>query len=423
MHATKGVQPSNVGQSVETLVIGGSQAGLSVSYLLKEANQDHIVLEADRIGSSWLNKRWDSFCLVTPNWMVQLPGFPYKGADPDGFLARDEIVDYLRGYAAAFKPPLQEGVSVTHLAKTSEGFVASTTAGTIRARNVVVCAGYFHDAKLPRAAEKLDGSIVQLHSRDYKSSDQLPDGGVLVVGSGQSGAQIAEELREAGRSVWLSVSSAVREFRTYRGKDNNYWYDLMGGFDRTFADPSDQRERYRPNPHCSGKNGGHALNLEKFAEDGIKLVGRVRDARGSVIEFNPDLVENVKRADKASKDFMRAIDEMIVERGIEAPLPSKDNTDDGNPDTAPALEEMLALDLRDEKVSCIIWATGWSCDFSWIDLPFLDARGYPEQKRGVTKHPGLYFCGLHWMHTLKSGLFFGVGEDAERVTKHLLARN
>ena len=243
-----------------------------------------------------------------------------------------------------------------------------------------------------------------------------------MVGSGQSGAQIAEELREAGRQVWLSVSSAVRDTRRYRGKDGNYWYDLMGGFDQTFADPSNPRERYTPNPHCSGKNGGHALNLEKFAEDGIRLVGRVKDAHGSVVEFSPGMIENVRRADKASKDFMRAIDKLIKSRGINAPQPAPDNSDDGTPETRPELQEIAALDLLDAQVSSIVWATGWSGDYSWIDFPVLDPRGYPEQTRGVTKHLGLYFCGLHWMQTLKSGLFFGVGEDADHVTQHLLSR-
>jgi putative flavoprotein involved in K+ transport len=410
-------------RETETLVIGGSQAGLSVSYWLKQAGHPHVVLEADRIGSSWQRKRWDSFCLVTPNWMLQLPGFPYRGNDPDGFIVRSEIIQYLRDYAASFDPPLFEGVKVTKLEKAADGYRAETAQGTISARNVVISIGYFHNAKLPDAASKLDPSIFQVHSRDYRNPQALPAGGVLVVGSGQSGAQIAEEIHDAGRSVWLSVSSAVREFRTYRGKDNNYWYDAMGGFERTFEDPSNPKERYTPNPHCSGKEGGRALNLEKFAADGITLVGRVKGANGSIVEFEPNMIANVRRADGASKEFMRAIDKFIEDRSIAAPNTAPDNTDDGTPDQSPELVEATSLDLSDAGISSIIWATGWQCDYGWIDFPVLDPRGYPKQVRGVSDHPGCYFCGLHWMHTLKSGLFFGVGKDAEHVTSQLLARS
>ncbi|MGI9520884.1 MAG: flavin-containing monooxygenase, partial [Hyphomicrobiaceae bacterium] len=356
------------------------------------------------------------------SWMNRLPGFPYRGDEPDGFLLRDEIIGYLRDYAVSFAPPLYQGVKATRLSKVPKGFELSTSEGTLLARNVVICVGYFHNAKLPECAAKLNRSIFQVHSRDYKSPSQLPDGGVLVVGSGQSGAQIAEELHEAGRSVALSVSSAVREHRWYRGKDNNYWYDLMGGFDQTFADPTHPRERYSPNPHCSGKKGGHALNLEKFAEGGIRLVGRAQDGHGTIVQFKSDMVENVRRADKASKDYMRAIDKMIAERGIDAPEPSRTNTDDGEPICRPELHETEFLDLREEGIESIVWSTGWSSDYSWIDFPIVDRQGYPVQSRGVTQHPGLYFCGLHWMHTLKSGLFFGVGEDAQYVTDHLLTR-
>lgn len=407
----------------ETLVVGGGQAGLSVSYHLTQARHPHIMLEADKIGASWLKKRWDSFCLVTPNWMLRLPGFPYEGSDPNGFIVRQEIVRYLRDYAASFGPPLIEGVRVSNLARVAGGYQAETANGTIAARNVVVCVGYFHNGRLPEAALQIDPSILQVHSRDYRNPTALPPGGVLVVGSGQSGAQIAEELHAAGRNVWLSVSSAVREPRTYRGKDNNYWYDLIGGFDKSFSDPSSPKERYTPNPHCSGKNGGHALNLEKFAAEGITLVGRVKAAEGTMVEFSADMAANVRQADKASKDFMKAIDRLIAERHIPAPEAGPDNTDDGAPMSPPVLTESESLDLAAAGISSIVWATGWQSDYGWIDFPILDQRGYPKQVRGVSDHPGLYFCGLHWMHSLKSGLFFGVGDDAGHVTRHLLARS
>jgi putative flavoprotein involved in K+ transport len=240
----------------------------------------------------------------------------------------------------------------------------------------------------------------------------------LVVGSGQSGAQIAEELHSAGRKVVLSVSSAVREPRTYRGKDTNHWFHLMGGFDRPPVDPG---LRYRPNPHCSGKNGGHAINLEKFAEDGIALVGRLTDARGTRIEFADDMIENVRGADRASTEYMRAIDSFIEEHGIDAPEASAENTDDGTPREKPNLAEMRSLELKASGIASVVWATGFRCNFDWIDLPVQDPSGYPIQDQGVTPIAGLYFCGLHWMNNLKSGLLFGVGEAARHVAGHLLA--
>lgn len=407
---------------IDTIVVGGSQAGLSVSYWLARAGHPHIVLEKEFIGATWAKQRWNSFSLVTPNWMLRLPGFPYRGDDPDGFLLRDAIVAYLTEYADEFAAPVHEGVEAERLSRDRSRYVVETNTGTIRTRNVVVCTGYFHEPRLPGFASAIDGTVVQLHVRDYKDPGQLPRGGVLVVGSGQSGTQIAEELNEAGRRVWLSVGSAAREPRRYRSRDTNYWYDLMGGFTKTFANPDDPRERYVANPHCSGKNGGHALNLEAFAEQGIRLVGRVKRANDATIEFSPDMIANVRNADEASRAYMRAIDTLIEQRGIDAPQPGPENTDDGEPIARPQLEETRSLDLGAEGIAGLVWATGFRGNYDWIDFPAVDARGYPRQRRGVSEHDGLYFCGLPWMHCLKSGLFFGVGEDAEHVSRHLLAR-
>jgi putative flavoprotein involved in K+ transport len=404
---------------VDAVVIGGSQAGLSVSFWLKQSGYSHVVLEKDVVGSSWINKRWESFCLVTPNWMIQLPGYPYQGDNPDGFILRDEIVQYLEDYAENIEAPIHTNTEVTRLARNGNGFLVDTTSGSIAARSVFVCVGYFHEGKLPNCSTNLNPEILQLHSRNYINPDQLQEGGVLVVGSGQSGAQIAEEIHLSGRPTWLSVSSAVRDTRTYRGKDGNYWFNLMGGFDKSFEDINDPKERYRPNPHCSGKDGGRALNLEKFAIDGINLVGRVADINDTEIMFEENMIENVRRADSMAIEFMKEIDDMILERGIDAETVSQTNTDDGTPATRPDLRETARFNLVDQGITNIVWATGWYGKYDWIDFPVLDERQYPGQVRGVTQTPGLYFCGLHWMHCLKSGLFFGVGEDAQFVVDHL----
>ena len=412
-------------EAIDTVVIGAGQAGLSVSYFLARHKRPHVVLEQDRIGASWAGKRWDSFTLVTPNWMTRLPGFAYRGPDPDGFLARDDIVAYLEGYAASFGAPVRLGVRVTRVTRAphGNGYRVLTSGGEIAARNVVVTAGFFHEPRRPAFTARLSGSVQQLDSSDYKNPASLEEGAVLVVGSGQSGCQIAEELHTAGRLVFLSVGSAPREPRRYRGCDINYWIDRMGGFDRTFADPADPVERYRANPHCSGTRGGHAINLEGLAAGGVVLVGQVANAEGTLLSLMPGLRENVAQADKASTDLMRQIDDYIAAAGIDAPLPDDTNTNDGVPAKPPQLTEVSHLDLTECGISAVVWATGFSCDFSWIDLPILDPRGYPIQERGVTPYPGLYFCGLHWMHSLKSGLLFGVGEAARHVTEHLLERD
>ena len=411
-------------ETIDTVVIGGSQAGLAVSYHLTRSGRPQIVLERDRIGARWIADRWESFTLVTPNWMNRLPGFPYSGPDPDGFLSRDDVVAYLEAYAASFGAPVRLGVQVERLASRPDGpgYWLETSHGPLAAKNVVVATGFFHKPCVPPFAGRISPSVDQLSSAAYKSPSQLRLGAVMVVGSGQSGCQIAEELHEAGRRVYLCVGRAPREPRRYRGKDINFWFDRMGLFDRPLKNPAKPVERYRANPHCSGKNGGHALNLGDFAAAGMTLLGRLADADGDRLALAPDLAENMARADNASLDLMSSVDDYIASAGVWAPPPDRENTDDGRSAGRPRLDNVTALDLREHGITTIIWATGFTCDFGWIDVPVFDGRGYPIQDRGVSLFPGLYFCGLHWMHTLKSGLLYGVGEAAQHVAGHLLSR-
>ena len=408
------------GRAFETVIVGAGQAGLAASYYLTQAGHPHVVLERDRVAASWRTGRWDSFTLVTPNWMIRLPGFEPCGLDPDGFIGRDDLVALLEDYAASFDAPVASGVGVGRLSRSGDGFRLDTTAGILTAQNVIVCTGYFHEARLPNCAFRIAPAIHQVHSSCYRRPEDLPPGGVLVVGSGQSGCQIAEELLRSGRQTTLSVGAAPREPRRYRGRDINYWVSRMGGFDRPLLDPADPQERYRPNPHCSGVRGGHALNLEALALDGMRLVGPLQGAKGTTLRFAPELIANVRRADAASKALMREIDRFIEKRAVAAPLPNAENSDDGRRGVHPLLTETTELDLLEEDIETIVWATGFSCDFSWIDFPACDVQGYPIQRRGVSPLRGLYFCGQHWLHSLGSGLLYGVGETARHVTGHLL---
>lgn len=406
-------------RDIDTVVLGGGQAGLAVSYYLTAEKRPHVVLEQDRVASTWRNKRWDSFTLVTPNWMNQLPGFPYAGSDPDGFLTREAMVAYLDDYARSFGAPVQAGVKATRVAGSGDGFVVDTTQGSWKARNVIVATGYFTHERIPAFASAIPKSVTQIVSGAYRNPDSVPQGAVLVVGSGQTGCQIAEELQQAGRKVFLSVGSAGRQPRRYRGKDMCWWVAKSGLYGRTFQDPANPVERYRANPMCSGKNGGHALNLEKFAAEGMTLLGQANDVRGGTLLFAPGVRDSVAKADQFSKGLMKLVDGFVEKAGLPIEPPNAQNTDDGTPPRAVTIEEIREVDLAASGITTIIWATGYTCDFGWIEFPVYDERGYPRQERGVTPVPGLYFCGLHWLHCLKSGLIFGVGEDAQHVVQHL----
>jgi putative flavoprotein involved in K+ transport len=409
-------------RTIDTIVIGAGQAGLAVSYFLTQGMRPHVVLEKDHVGATWQLKRWDSFTLVTANWMNQLPDFPSRGAGPDDFLSRDGVVGYLQDYSRFFKAPVESGVKANRVSRKPDdsAYRVETTSGTYDARNVVVTTGYFNRERIPAFAGSIPKSVVQIHSSEYRNPASLAPGAVLVVGSGQSGCQIAEDLLESGRAVYLSVGGAGRQPRRYRGKDICWWVAKMGIYDRSFQDPANPTERYQPNPHCSGKNGGHALNLEKFATTGMTLVGRAVAAQGSKLVLAPNVLEAVSKADQFSKRLMKMVDGYIDAAGLQVPGPSDENTDDGTPREPARIEELRELDLAERRITTIIWAAGYSCDFSWIELPIFDERGYPLQDWGVCRLPGVYFCGLHWMHSLKSGLIFGAGEDALRVTQDLL---
>ena len=288
MNGTAQQQPMH---RFSVLVIGGGQAGLSMSYYLKQKNVSHMILEKNRIGHAWRSERWDTFCLVTPNWQCTLPGFPYSGDDPYGFMKKDEIVEYIEQYVAGFEPPVTEGVAVTRLYRNDEGgYVAETTGATYIAENVVVAVGGYHLPVIPRVAEKLPAHIVQIHSCDYVNPASLPEGEVLVVGTGQSGCQIAEDLHLAGRRVHLCVGDAPRVARTYRGKDVVEWLDKMKYYDLPVErHPLGTGVREKTNHYVTGRDGGRDIDLRKFALEGMQLYGRFEDIGEGVAHFGPGL--------------------------------------------------------------------------------------------------------------------------------------
>jgi putative flavoprotein involved in K+ transport len=403
-------------------VIGGGQAGLSMSYYLQRRGIEHVVLEAERAGHEWRHRRWDAFCLVTPNWQCRLPGFPYQGPDPGGFMARDEIAAYLDGYLRSYGFPLKEHTRATRLHRAGGLFHLATTAGQCTAGQVVVATGPYQVPRTPRLAERIPEDVTQLHSAAYRAPGALPPGAVLVVGTGQSGCQVAEDLHLAGRSVHLSVGSAPRVARRYRGRDVVAWLDDMGYYRRAITDFADaDAVRFRANHYVTGRDGGHDIDLRAFAAEGMALHGRLASAStAGVLAFAADLERNLDAADEVSESIKDSIDAYIEKAGILAP---------GEPRYTPAWVPPAlsgtgddALDLRAAGVTSVVWATGFGADYRWIEVPVFDGRGYPTHRRGVTSCAGLYFLGLPWQHTWGSGRFGGVGDDAryllDRVTAH-----
>jgi putative flavoprotein involved in K+ transport len=397
-------------QKIQTIIIGGGQAGLATSYYLSQQGHEHIVLEqAAQAGNAWRNDRWESFALLTPNWAFKIPGAEYQGDSPHGFLLREEVVAIFEMYVARYRLPVEYQTRVTAVeARPDGGYVVQTDAVSLEASNVVIATGMYQRPRLPVFHAQLAAPIVQLHSGSYRNPGQLPPGAVLVVGSAQSGCQIAEELYQSGRQVYLCIGSAGRVPRRYRGRDTYEWLYLAGFMDRTPDQLPSPRARFSGNPHVSGRDGGRTLNLHQFARDGVKLLGRIQDGRENKIWLAGDLKENLAKADEFEAQIVRLVDGYITQNGLDAPTESLPVLRDGY-----MLDEQRELDLQSAGVTSVIWALGYSFDYSLVRLPVTDEAGFPLQQRGVTAFPGLYFIGMPWLYKQKSGLLMGVGEDAQ----------
>lgn len=403
---------------VSVAIVGAGQAGMSASYHLCQFGVDHVVLERHTRFHAWKAQRWDSFCLVTPNWQCKLPDHPYSGDDPHGFMLKDEIVEYVEGFAESFDAPLREGVTVTRVARRNDGlFDVDTDQGLWSADHVIVASGGYDRPITPPFADRLDPSITQIHTRDYRSPADIPDGTCLVVGTGQSGVQLMEDLWIAGRDVRLAVGPAPRSPRAYRGRDATDWLHEMGYYERTIAEQPDPRAtEAKTNHYMSGRDGGHEIDLRKFARDGLQLYGSVTDMDGAAIRFLPDLAQNLDDADASYTGIRDMIDAYIARHSIDAPKePAFEKA------WAPA-QEITEIDAVTEGITSILWCIGFRPDYGWLDVPCLNETGRPIHTRGICAEPNLYFLGLGWLHTWGSGRFLGVGEDAAHVARVILDR-
>jgi putative flavoprotein involved in K+ transport len=405
-----------VTEHIETLIIGGGQAGLAMSHMLSRRGCEHLVVERGRVGERWRSERWDGLRFQFPNWSVSLPDFPFACNEPDGFATSGDIVTYLEAYAQQVKPPIRCGVAVTALRSNDGSILAQTSTGSIVTRNVVIATGPYQRPVVPRLLDR-DCELFEVHASAYKGPGQLPSGAILVVGSGASGAQIAEELARAGRKVFLSVGRHKRMPRRYRGRDLIWWLTEMG-LDRT---PVEKRGSDATLPLITGAYGGHTIDFRNFAGQGITLLGRLRSGRGTILEFADDLGESIAYGDAAYIAFLDLVDAHVASEKMSMPEEPTARTKLPDPDCIAA--PVRQLDTRDAQLRSVIWATGYAFDFRWIDLPVVDANGVPRHEHGVSSVPGVYFLGLPWLSKMNSSFLSGIGEDAARIAAHIHQRS
>lgn len=394
---------------VDVAIVGAGQAGLATSWYLKQANIDHVVLEAGRVAETWRSRRWDSFCLVTPNWGIHhLPG-AHLEVEPDGFLPAAAIVDWFTGWAESFDAPVREQCRVSSLEHEHGSFVLRLNdSETLRARSVVVASGAFQRAHRPAGADLLPASVHQVLAEDYRNPSSLPPGDVLVVGSGQTGCQLADELTDAGRDVYLACGRCAWTPRRVEGKDFVWWSRLTGFLDRKVPTPG---ARLYGNVQSTGRRGGYDLHYRTLHARGVRLLGRYAGADESTAFFADDVWASVDFGDARLRDWWKYLDAYC--QSAARPTPEFDWPDPFRPRTP------TAIDLAREGITSVVWTTGYRLEFSWIKIAVFDDMGFPIQEDGRSMIPGLYFMGTPWMRKFKSAILYGVGEDAELVAQHI----
>ncbi len=385
-----------------------------MSHRLKQHGRPHLVIERHRIAERWRSERWDGLCFQFPNWSVRLPDFPFPHADPDGFATVGEIVRFIEAYADFVAPPIRCGVDVAALRRDQDRFRIETSQGPIEADNVVVATGPCQHPLMP----DLTGAsgLFQVHASRYRAPDQLPDGAVLIVGAGASGAQIAEELLLAGRRLYLSVGQHRRMPRRYRGRDVIWWLARMG-LDQV---PVEKRGPPLPMPVITGAAGGHTIDFRNFVTRGVTLLGRVEGSRDGTLFFADDPAASLAEGDAAYAGFLDLVDDYVAREKLDLPSEPAARAPLGRP--VPVSSTIRSLGLRAAGIGTVIWATGYGFDFGWIELPIFDPAGAPLHRHGVTDVPGLYFLGLQWLSRMSSSFLSGVGDDAARLADHIVAR-
>lgn len=401
-------------EETEVVVVGAGQAGIAMSEHLSKNAIPHIVLERARIAEKWRTGRWDSLKANGPAWHDRFPGVEFQGIDPDAFAAKDEVAAYLAEYAAGFDSPIRTGIDVQRVNKLNgdRGFRIETSAGVIKSDNVVAATGPFQRPVIPPLIP--DGSgLKQLHSADYRNPEELPEGAVLVVGSGSSGSQIADELNRAGRQVYLSVGPHDRPPRSYRGLDYCWWLGVLGKWDKAALEP----DLAHITISVSGAYGGRTVDFRRLAHEGITLVGMTGALTDGKLSFSADLAPNIAAGDAYYLAMLDEADAYAERNGLD--LPPDPQARDIPEDPACLVKPITSLDLADAGITTIIWATGYRLDFSWLQVDTFDADGKPNHQRGVSAEPGVYFIGLPWLSRRASSFIWGVWHDARFLADHI----
>jgi putative flavoprotein involved in K+ transport len=375
----------------------------------------HLVLERKRIAEAWRTGRWDSLVANGPAWHDRFPGLEFAGLDPDAFAPKDQVADYFEAYAEKFNAPVRTGVDVTKVQRNvgRPGFTVETSDGVIEARNVVVATGPFQRPVIPGIAP-VDGKVAQIHSADYRNPEQLAEGAVLVVGAGSSGVQIADELQRAGKQVYLSVGAHDRPPRAYRNRDFCWWLGVLGLWDAEGVQPGKEHVTIA----VSGARGGHTVDFRRLAQQGITLVGLTQAFKDGVVSFEANLADNIARGDENYLALLDAADAYIADNGLD--LPPEPEARIMLPDPECLSNPILELDLAKAGITTIIWATGYSVDYAWLQVDAFKADGKPQHQRGVSSEPGIYFVGLPWLARRGSAFIWGVWHDARHIAEHII---
>jgi putative flavoprotein involved in K+ transport len=404
-------------EMVETLIVGGGQAGLAMSEHLGKRGAPHLVVERHRIAERWRTERWDSLVANGPAWHDRFPNMTFAGIDPDSFATKDRIVEYFEAYARQIECPIRCGVEVKSVARKAggPGFRAETSAGVIEAANLVAATGPFQRPIIPAVVPRETG-IMQIHSNAYRNPRQLPDGAVLVVGAGSSGAQIADELLRAGKRVYLSIGPHDRPPRSYRGKDFVWWLGVLGHWDDKTREPGMEHVTIS----VSGANGGHTVDFRRLAARGMTLLGRAGPFKDGVMHCAPDLARNLAAGDANYLSVLDAADAYVAKNSLGLPEEPDARRIDADPPCV--TNPILQLNLAEAGITSIVWATGFALDFGWLKAGKFDAKGTPLHQRGVSEVPGLYFLGLAWLSRRASPFIWGVWHDAAYLAEHIAAR-
>ncbi len=401
-------------QKTDTLVVGGGQAGIAMSEHLSEHGVPHLVLERHRVAERWRTERWDSLVANGPAWHDRFPGMEFAGIDPDAFAPKEMVADYFVAYADKIAAPVRCGIEVTAVQRIAgrPGFRVETSDGLIEAQRVVAATGPFQHPVIPPLVPA-DAGFTQLHSSAYRNPGQLPDGAVLVVGAGSSGAQIADELLRAGRQVYLSVGPHDRPPRAYRGRDFVWWLGVLGKWDEVAQEPG----REHVTIAVSGANGGETVDFRRLAGRGMTLVGRAEAFADGSMRFAPDLADNLAHGDANTLSVLDEADAYAERNGLD--LPEEPEARRFGADPRCVTDPVRQLNLAEAGIATILWATGFSVDYGWLQVDAFDAAGKPRHRRGISAEPGVYFLGLPWQSSRSSSFIWGVWHDAKFVADHI----